>query len=125
VTSYFLTPQNNLTVINAAVGDGQAAPSHLTLSGDGTAAFISNTLNGTLSSYQVGPNGGLTLVRPVAAFLGGGAPIDSALSGDSAFLYVLDSALGRIVAYRVQGATLSPLGAIAGLPMTLQGIAAQ
>lgn len=68
----------------------------------------------------------LTLAEPVTAMLNdGGAPIDSALSDDSSFLYVVDTALGRIVAFRVTGASLHFIGSITGLPQTVQGISAQ
>jgi 6-phosphogluconolactonase len=124
VSSYSLNPDNTLTVVSAAVPNGQAASCWITLTADGKFAFISDTGSGTLSSYSISGNWMVTLVDGVAT-TDGGAPIDSALSNDGAFLYVEDSALGRILSYRVHGASLAPLATILGFPTTIQGIAAR
>jgi 6-phosphogluconolactonase (cycloisomerase 2 family) len=125
-SSYTLTDQDTLTVISAAVANGQAATCWISLTSDGIFGFVSNTASGTLSTYQVSGDGHLNLAQAVAATLGpGGAPIDSALSADSRYLYVVDSAIGRVVFFRVTGASLHPLGSVTGLPLTVQGIAAQ
>lgn len=55
----------------------------------------------------------------------GSAPIDSALSRNSKFLYVVDSTLGRVLSYRVDGADLVRIGTVMGLPTSVQGIVAQ
>jgi 3-carboxymuconate cyclase len=125
VSSYFLTSQDTLSVISASVPDGQQATCWITLTGNGSFGFVSNTASGTLSSYHLAKNGTLNLESAVAGSLGSGAPIDSALSNDSEFFYVDDSALGRIVIFAVKGASLIPIGSVTGLPTTLQGIAAQ
>lgn len=125
VSSYALNADDTLTVISPAIGDGGAATCWISVTADGKFGFVSNTGSGTLSTYQVGDDGKLHLASDVAASLGNGAPIDSALTSDSAFLYVDDSALGRVVSFRVHGASLQPLGSVSGLPTTLQGIAAQ
>ncbi len=124
VSSYLLTAQNTLTVVSASVPDGQAASCWISLTGDGKFAFIPNTGSGTLSTYQVSGNGTVNLADSVTASIPGGAPIDSALSDDSAFLYVVDSAPGAIEFFRVRGAHLLPLGSVTALPKTVQGIAA-
>jgi len=125
-SSYELGAQGALNVISPAVANGQAATCWISVTGDGKFGFTSNTGSGTLSAYQVSANGTLNLENAVAGSLNnGGAPIDSARTSDSAFLYVVDSALGRIVSFKVNGASLKPLGAVTGLPTSLQGIAAQ
>jgi len=53
------------------------------------------------------------------------APIDSAFSDDGRFLYVDDSALGRILIFAVSGAKFTLQAMVDGLPTTLQGIAAR
>jgi hypothetical protein len=47
------------------------------------------------------------------------------LSRDSKFIYVVDSAMGRVVILRVDGGNLTPIGSVASLPASIQGIAAQ
>ncbi|MCU1275099.1 MAG: hypothetical protein JWO48_2530 [Bryobacterales bacterium] len=124
-SSYRLNNQDTLSVISPAVPNGQAATCWISFTGDGKFGFVSNAASGTLSTYQVSGNGTLNLAPAVTATLGGGgAPIDSVLSDDSRFLYVIDSALGRIVFFRVTGASLHALGSVTGLPLTVQGIAA-
>jgi len=125
VSSYRLTHQDTLTTISAAVPDHQAATCWITLTGSGRFAFVSNTGSGTLASYAIGEEGAVQLLNSTAASLPGGAPIDSARSANSKFLYVVDSALGRIFSFRIQGSSLDPVATISGLPATLQGIAAQ
>jgi 6-phosphogluconolactonase len=125
VSSYELTSQDTLRVISPAVTDGQAATCWISLTADGKFGFVSNTGSGTISTYHVSNDGTLSLENAVTASLSGGAPIDSALSSDSAFFYVLDSQSGGIVFYRVTGGSLHRLGSVTGLPTSIQGIAAQ
>jgi DNA-binding beta-propeller fold protein YncE len=54
----------------------------------------------------------------------GGAPIDSALSRDGKFLYVDESAQGKVLIFSVGNATLTQLGSVS-LEEGIQGIAAQ
>lgn len=124
VSSYSLS-DDSLTVISPVVANGQTATCWISATGDGKFAFTSNTGSGTLSSYQVSGNGALNLEQAIATTADGGNPIDSAFSSDSAFLYVEDSALGRVLIYRVNGASLSLIDAVKGFPQTVQGIAAQ
>lgn len=125
MSSYRVTSSNNLQIITPALADGQSATCWISLAPHGQ-AFVSNTGSSTLSSYQVGDAGQLTLVAAVAANTGdGSAPIDSALSSDNRFLYVIDSARGRVLTLGVNGNSLTPLGAVTRLPRTIQGIAAR
>ncbi len=125
VSSYRLNDDDSLTVVSPAVMNGQAATCWLSVTADGKFAFTSNTGAGDLSSYHVSGNGTLDLEQAVAAQAGGGNPIDSALSADSAFLYAVDSSMGRVLIYRVTGGSLRLIGNVSGLPTTVQGIAAQ
>jgi len=125
VSSYFLTSSDTLTVVSAAVPNGQLATCWISVTSDGKFAFVSNTASGDLSSYAVSGNGMVNLEEPVAATAGGGNPIDSAFSSGDSFLYVVDSSMGRVLIYRVNGASLALIGTATGLPTTVQGIAAQ
>ena len=125
VSSYNLTAQDTLAPISAAVPDTQKAACWVALTGDQKVGFISNTASGTLSSYEIKASGTVVLASAVAGSLESGAPIDSARSSDSAFLYVEDSAMGRIFIFKISGSSLTQIGIISGLPTTLQGIAAQ
>ena len=124
VSTYQLTNQDTLNVVTPSVANGQAASCWISLTGTGH-AFISDTGSGTISSYQVAADGNLTLINAVAATVAGGAPIDSAFASGGGCMYVEDSMLGRILIYRVNGATLSLLTTVTGLPTSIQGIVAQ
>jgi 6-phosphogluconolactonase len=123
-SSYRLTPAGELEAVTPSLPNGQMASCWISLARDGHKAFISNTGSGTLSAYQVEPDGSLQLSAAVAAAVANSAPIDSAFSDDGRFLYVDDSALGRILIFVVNGSTLTLQGTVDGLPTTLQGIAA-
>src|SRR5262249_32547032 len=102
----------------------QKASCWISLNRSATYAYVSNTASGTISSYQIGSNGDLTLAKAIAAN-SGGAPIDSSLSRDSKFIYVVDSAQGRIVILPVDAGNLAVIGRVSSLPTSIQGIAAQ
>ncbi len=123
-SSYDFNMTDMLEPISGAVPDTQKASCWISLNRSATYAYVSNTGSGTLSSYQVDGNGGLTLLKAIAANTGG-APIDSSLSRDSKFIYVVDSAMGRVVILRVDAGNLIPVGNISSLPASIQGIAAQ
>jgi 6-phosphogluconolactonase len=123
-SSYGFSPTDALEVISGAVPDTQKASCWISLDRSATYAYVSNTGSGTLSSYQIDGSGALSLSKAVAANTGG-APIDSSLSRDSKFIYVVDSKLGRIVILRVDAGNLAPIGSVASLPTSIQGVAAQ
>jgi 6-phosphogluconolactonase (cycloisomerase 2 family) len=125
VSSYSLTAQDTLDVISPSVSSTQQATCWISLTADGKFGFSSNTGSGTLSAYHIAANGVLDLESAVAGSLNGGAPIDSSFSTGSEFLYVVDSALGRVVIFKVNGASLHQIGNVTGLPTSIQGIAAQ
>lgn len=125
VSSYALTSGDELEAITPSLPNGQMASCWISISHDAHHAFISNTASGTVSSYEVEPDGRLQLSAAVAAAVANSAPIDSSLSDDGRFLYVDDSALGRILIFAVRGETLTLQAIVDGLPTTLQGIAAR
>jgi len=124
-SSYRLTALNALQVLSPVVADGQAATCWISFTASKRLGFASNTGSGDLSVYRVTDNGTLNLVDPIAASIPGSAPIDSAFSDDGRFLYVDDSAMGRILEFEAHEASLLFLGAVTGLPQTIQGIGAQ
>jgi len=123
VSSYNLTGDNALQPISPAVPNGQAATCWIDFTRTGH-AFVSNTAAGTLSSYQIGASGNLSLARAVA-IKEVGAPIDLSLTNDGKFLYVVDSSSGRVRIFEVRGTGLVARGFVNGLPQTIQGIIAR
>lgn len=126
VSSYNLSDSNTLEPISKSVPNGQMASCWIMLTNDKSYAYISNTGSSTISSYQVDAHGNLTLLKAVATVTGpASSPIDSAMSSDSKYLYVVESTMGRVGILRLAGANLSVIGGASGLPSSIQGIAAQ
>lgn len=123
-SSYAFNSMDMLEVISGAVTDTQKASCWISLDRSDTYAYVSNTGSGTISSYQIGGDGSLSLTNAIAANTGG-APIDSSLSRDSKFIYVVDSAMGRVLILRASAGDLMSIGTVSSLPTSIQGIAAQ
>ena len=122
-STYRLNSGGTLSVITGALPDSQLTACWISLTSDGKFGFVSNTASGTLSTYHIAPgNGTLQLNKTMTAALDGGGPIDSAISSDDAYLYVLDTEQGQIAPFRVTGAALHALAPVTGLPLTVQGI---
>jgi 6-phosphogluconolactonase len=121
-SSYRLS-DDTLDVISGAVTDTQKASCWISVTKSARLAYVSNTGSGTISSFQVSGTGELSLLNAVAANPGG-APIDSSLSRDSRFLYVVESAQGKTLIFRNTDSRLSLTGAVS-VPVGSQGIAAQ
>jgi len=123
VSSYALS-DSQLAPISAKVSDGQTAACWVAITGQ--TAWVVNTGTATVSSYAIGPDGKLHLVKGAAASTGAGSvPTDVAASSDGTVIYVLESALGGVAGYRVSGGSLTPLFNKTGLPYTIAGIAAR
>ena len=85
-------------------------------------------MSASISAFESGHDGSLTLTTEdgVAATTGAGsAPIDLALSTRGNYLFALSAANGTIAAYRLVGnRELVPMPGVAGLPATINGLAA-
>ena len=92
VTTYRIEGDGMLAPISD-VADGQDAACWLIVNAAGNRAYTANAASGTISSYDVGAFGHLTLRASVAATTGG-HPVDLAISGST--LYDLVSPQGEI-----------------------------
>ena len=72
VSSYRFSGAAGVAPISSAVADTQSAACWVALSGNGRYAFTTNAGSGSISSYQVGLGGSLTLANAVAASPGAG-----------------------------------------------------
>jgi 6-phosphogluconolactonase (cycloisomerase 2 family) len=75
----------------------------------------------------VSEDGELTLLNPVANFLGfESIPIDLSITPDGKFLYIIGSFIGTIRGYQIENdGSLIPVASFSGLPISMQGIVAQ
>jgi len=123
-SSYRLTGTPNLQAVSPAVHNQQTAACWVAVTAD--IAWVVNTGTATITSFQIGTGGSISVLNPVAASTGDGTtPIDAAASSDGNFLYVLLSATGQIAIYSINGGTLTPLPFVSGLPLSIQGIVAR
>jgi 6-phosphogluconolactonase (cycloisomerase 2 family) len=127
LSSYRADQNGQLELITGSLADGQKAACWAVVTNDGRYAYTVNAGNGTVSSYEVSPEGYLTLLGPAAAVTGSGsAPTDPAFSSDGKFLYVRDGNLGVVYGYRVEAdGSLTPVGTTEGNPAGGQGLAAR
>ena len=115
-----------LTLISGSVPDFQSAVCWIVITKNGKFAYGSNTGSSNISSYKVRRDGTLILQEAVATPTGA-TPIDMALSRNSKFLYVLNSAAHSIDVFRVDrgdGRLTSGTG-VSGLPTGTNGLVAR
>jgi 6-phosphogluconolactonase len=98
-------------------GDLQTAPCWVEITGDGQFLFTVNTASGSISRYSIAPGGALTLLGSTAVRATGGVgAVDARLSPDGRTLYVDESRIGSVGAFRVHDGNL---GELAGSPTSL------
>jgi 6-phosphogluconolactonase len=97
-------------ITGSPFADDQMAPCWVEISHDGQFLFTVNTASGTISRFQIAPNGALTLLGSTqVAESGGVGAVDARLSPDGAFLYVDESRADAIGAFAVSGGNLTEL----------------
>ena len=112
--------------VSRSVGNGGSEICWAVVSKDGRYAFTTNFADGTVSSWAVGDDCGLSLENAAAGTTGAGKPglRDEDLSGDGRFLYAVDADARRVFGWSVEGSRLSPIGSWDGVPATVAGLAA-
>jgi len=92
----------------------------------GRSAYVTNFGDGTVASYAVKEDGSIELLEPVAAttVFGEKGVRDEALSRDGRYLYALDADAQKLFGWELhENGSLSPLGAVDGVPATVAGLA--
>jgi 6-phosphogluconolactonase len=125
LSSYTLSG-GGLQTISPSVGDDQAAACWVQVSKDGRIAYTTNTGSGTISSYAVGHDGSLELLKKVSADTGAGsAPTDMALARSGRVLAALLPGTDSVVSLRVGGnGALHAIDQTGGVPASAVGLAA-
>jgi 6-phosphogluconolactonase len=129
VSSYELTRDGILEVIDGSVPNTETAPCWLVVTPGGRYVFTTNTPDDSLSGYAIDFEGKLTLVDPdgrTGEPGTGTSPLDMDLSDDGRFLYTLDIGTDTISTFRVRpDGSLRLLVAITGVPDGANGLAAR
>jgi len=128
LSSYEMMEDGTLTPLASSVPTTETAACWVETSRNGRFAFTTNTGSSSISEFKSEPDGSLMLTNDdgVAATTGeGSSPIDLARSRNGRFLYALSASNGTILAYAlIANRWLVPLPGVAGLPTTLNGMAA-
>ena len=94
---------------------------------DGRHVYVTNFGDGSISRYDVGDDGTLALVEPIAATTVREVKgiRDAARTEDGRFLYALDADARRVFGWRIEDdGALTALEQVDGLPATAAGLAA-
>ncbi|MEO8665882.1 MAG: beta-propeller fold lactonase family protein [Ignavibacteria bacterium] len=121
-TSYSGVNSGNLDDVNGAVNNNQAAACWVAVTQYGRFAFVTNTASNNISSYYVGPFGGLYLIH--SAIGSGNAPTEIIVSANNKFVYTINSAEHTITEYkRTLLGGLTSIGTLSNIPNGSVGIA--
>ena len=121
-TSYNGVNSGNLSPVNGAVGNNQAAACWVAVTEHGRFAFVTNTGSDNISSYYIGLFGGLYLIH--AAIPTEDAPTEIIVAENNFYVYALNSMSHTITGYRrTLLGNLNSIGTTTGLPNFATGIA--
>ena len=126
-SSYAVSGAGELTMVSGSVGDTRSEVCWVALTKDDRFAYVTNFGDGTVSCYEITPDGGLRLHDPVAGSTGQGEKglRDEAISGDGRHLYAIHADSQKLCGWAVgQGGQLTPVGEFEGVPDTVAGLAA-
>jgi 6-phosphogluconolactonase len=111
--------------VSASVPNTRSEVCWAVASADGRHVWVTNFGDGTISRYDVAPDGTLELVDAVAATTVEGAKgvRDAARSVDGSMFYALDADARQVFAYHIGAdGDLAPAGTTGGLPDTVAGL---
>ncbi len=94
---------------------------------NGRFVYTTNTGSGSVSGFEVGHDGSLTLLDAdgVTGATGAG-PIDADVNGSGSYLYTLNGAGGSISAFRIgSDGSLTAIGTTTGVPASANGLVAR
>lgn len=127
LSSYDLS-DGALNLVSGSVGTTETAACWVVVTRNNRYAYTTNTGSGTVSGYRLTHDGKLSLLNAdgrTAVTGAGSGPTDAALTQNSRFLYVLNSANGTLSGFRVEAnGSLWPVGTAGGLLAGATGLAA-
>jgi 6-phosphogluconolactonase len=119
-TSYRVAASGALHAISE-VGESQAAACWLVVNAVGNRAYLANAASGTVSSYDIGSGGRLTLRSAVAATVGV-HPIDEVIGGGW-FFVLTTTAIASAPVNAAGDLGAANVSAVSGLPAATSGLA--
>lgn len=129
VSSYEIDDDGGLQTVSASAGTTETAACWVVVTPDGRFVYTTNTGSGSITGYEVGFDGALTILNAngrTGVTSTGSSPIDMALSRSGHFLYSLNSGTRTIGAFLVtHSGDLVRLTFTGGLPASANGLAAR
>lgn len=127
VSSYVVSDDANLGVLDGAVPTEQTAACWVLVSHNGHYVYTTDAGSGAISGYEISPDGSLRLLNTdgrTGVTGDGSHPVDMAQSRDGRFLYSLNNGNGTLSVFRVSpDGSLVPLGTASGVPASAAGLA--
>lgn len=131
--SFKINSNNTLTAISRNVPNTQL--DSCWIENNGKYAYTANYTSGTISSYRVGSNGSLTLLKAVAGttdqlpggsgYRQGSTPLDIRVNPSGDFLYNVLPGSGSVAGWKINSdGSLTKVGEFGGVPRTVNGDAA-
>ncbi|WP_042351601.1 lactonase family protein [Bacillus massiliigorillae] len=105
LSSYSMSDNGSLHVISGSVPNGYQTACWVVATRDKRFAYITNTLSGTISAYQITPNGELSVVGHITSTPPGtapGLPMDVRVSKDGRHFYTLNGNQGTVSVFSIQ-----------------------
>ncbi|CAH2716571.1 6-phosphogluconolactonase [Neobacillus rhizosphaerae] len=105
LSSYSLSNDGKLHVISGSVPNGYKTACWVVTTRDERFAYTTNTLSGTISTYQIDSNGALSVVRHITSTPPGtapGLPMDVGVSKDGRQFYTLNGNQGTVSVFTIQ-----------------------
>lgn len=129
LSSYEVEEDGGLRLITGSAPTNQLAACWVVITQNDKLAFTSDTASGVITGFQLGRDGGLTILNAqgVSARTGSGSsPTDLALSENSRFLFSLNPGAGNIAGWRIaEDGSLLFTGVAQGIPASASGLAAR
>jgi len=127
VSSYSLDKMLNLKTISQSVATLQTAACWDVVSPNGRFVYTGNAGSGSVSGFRIGSTGAISLVTPSGVTgTTGGHTLDTAMSADNQYLYVLSSGNQQITTFRVlANGSLALADTATSLPVGTTGLIAR
>lgn len=125
-SSYVFDPRTLAPVlVSGAVPTTQGAACWIAITPDGRHAFSANAASSTVSSFNIGRGGAMTLMNAQAAVMAGAGALDMAISPDGNQLHVFGSRTPQsLFTYSIDDGVLTLLGTSVGPVAGAAGLAA-
>lgn len=127
ITSYRIRRHSLPIIVDGAIPTHQSAACWVAVTPNGRYAYTSNAASQSISGFAVSSTGELSPLTSngvTGSTAGAGNPIDSVISSDGQFLYVLDARNDSISTFKIaDDGSLTPIATLPGLPASADGLA--